>query len=213
MRQIFDTVLLQHYLNQYHIPSFFDTTDLPFQLWEYAPGEMMNLLHKPEEYLKFVVAGSFQICEVRSDGSWYPLLQMENQFVLLGDMEFCGYWKDNHYQQVTQQVLTVELPLHQLHPVLMNDCTFLRYLLGAFCGKLAQWQNALDGCTLEEKLLHYLRTECPQGTLTAVEDTASRLHYSRSQLQRVLRDLTQRGILLRVKKGQYRLVESEAPRN
>lgn len=213
MRQIFDAVLLQHYLNQYHIPGFFDTADLPFQLWEYAPGEMMNLLHKPEEYLKFVVEGSFQICEVRSDGSWYPLRHMENHFVLLGDMEFCGYREDSHYQQVTHRVLTVELPLHRLHPVLMNDRTFLRYLLSVFCGKLAQRHNALDSCTLEEKLLHYLRTECPQGTLTAVEDTASRLHYSRSQLQRVLRDLTRRGILLRAKKGQYRLVESEAPRD
>lgn len=207
MRQIFDSVLLQHYLDQHHIPSFFDTPELPFQLWEYAPGEMMNLLHRPEEYLKFVVAGSFQICEVRADGSWYPLGRVDERFTLLGDMEFCGYREESHYQQVIQRVLTVELPLHRLHTVLMNDKSFLRYLLRVFCDKLAKGHNALDSCTLEEKLRHYLRTECPQGRLTAIEDTAFRLHYSRSQLQRVLRELTAQGILIREKKGHYRLAE------
>lgn len=163
MRQIFDSVLLQHYLDQYHIPSFFDTPELPFQLWEYAPGEMMNLLHRPEEYLKFVVAGSFQICEVRADGSWYPLGRADDRFTLLGDMEFCGYREESHYQQVIQRVLTVELPLHRLRTVLMNDKSFLRYLLRVFCDKLAKGHNALDSCTLEEKTVALPADRMPSG--------------------------------------------------
>ena len=45
MREIRDPELLEHYIRTYHIRSFFDTQDLPFRLYEYAPGEMINVVH------------------------------------------------------------------------------------------------------------------------------------------------------------------------
>ena len=58
---------------------------------------------------------------------------------------------------------------------------------------------------LREALLYYIRYQCPNQTITSVSQTASRLHYSLRQTQRVLQELTREGLLLRTGKGLYRL--------
>lgn len=57
MREIRDPELLEHYIHKFHIRSFFDTRDLPFRLYEYAPGEMINIVHPLQESIKFFVEG------------------------------------------------------------------------------------------------------------------------------------------------------------
>lgn len=69
MRELKDPELLAYYLKKYKISSLFDTKALPFRLFEYLPGEMMNSSRSPEDYLKFVVAGEWQIYAQHADGS------------------------------------------------------------------------------------------------------------------------------------------------
>ena len=57
MKEIKDKALLQSYLQQYKIPDLFDTKDLPFQLYEYEAGEIMNYKRPSDKYLKFIVSG------------------------------------------------------------------------------------------------------------------------------------------------------------
>ena len=209
MHQIFAPELVQDYLKRYNIEALFDTKELPFQLWEYAPGEMMNVLHRSEDYLKFVVEGAFRIYAVRPDGSWYHLVDYKNGFGLLGDMEFCGFSDDSHFQEVIQPVRTIELPLVALRETLMGDNRFLRYVLHTMGWKMTLGYRGADASGLEDRLLNYLRNECPGHRIINVGDTAFRLNYSRAQLQRVLRDLTARGILAKEGKGKYRLTEKQ----
>ena len=59
------------------------------------------------------------------------------------------------------------------------------------------------GGSLEDRLLHWMDKSCPDGTLTHMGETAALLHCSTRQLQRVLRHLTETGVLRRVGKGIY----------
>ena len=57
----------------------------------------------------------------------------------------------------------------------------------------------------QQALLAYLRWSCPNHTITNVGETAFHLHFSRRQLQRVLKDLTDKGVLIKEGKGRYSL--------
>lgn len=207
MQEILDQVLLEAYLNQYNIRSLFDTPELPYRLYTYEPGEMMNILRPTTEYLKFVVAGSFDLYSVREDGVRNLIRHFEG-FGFLGDLEFCGKNAGTRYQEVIDQVYTIELPLKALRPVLMEDKRFLRFVLNNLAEKLsAAMPLKAEFPSLADTLVYYLRYECTDHRITSVEDTAFRLNYSRRQLQRVLRELTEQGVLLKEGKGRYKLFD------
>lgn len=208
MREIHDQELLDHYLKRYNIEALFDTPDLTFHLYEYDQGELMNVLHPTTEYLKFVVEGSFRGYSINSEGKYTFGAKAISAFYVQGDLEFCGFRNASHYDEVVEKVLTIELPLHTLRETLLNDNRFLRHLIHRIGTKLAAESHMLMRTSLEDSLLYYLRNMCPDHRITSVEDTALRLNYSRSQLQRVLRDLTSRGILEKQGKGSYQLKEA-----
>ena len=65
-----------------------------------------------------------------------------------------------------------------------------------------------DMTAAEKVLLGYLRWRCPNHTITNVSEAAFHMNYSRRQIQRVLKALTEQGKLVRKGKGQYSLKES-----
>ena len=92
------------------IPQKFDTPGLPFCLWEYERGEILNYIKDPGQVLRFLVSGTIQIYAVRADGSRYPLSHSDS-FTLLGDMEFCGENSLPFLVEAMSRVRCVELPL------------------------------------------------------------------------------------------------------
>lgn len=207
MREIQNKELLEQYLAKYHIRSCFDTPDLPFRMYEYAPGEMMNVLRPGEEYLKFVVEGVFDLYTVLEDGSPY-LIHACKGFGFLGDLDFCGRQPPGRYQEVVETVRTIELPLKSLKETLDRDNRFLHYLLDTMAQRLTMSMHMRsDINSAEVALLAHMRWRCPDHAITGVEETAFRLNYSRRQLQRVLKNLTERGVLEKIRKGCYRLIE------
>lgn len=135
MRELKDPELLAYYLKKYKISSLFDTKALPFRLFEYLPGEMMNSSRSPEDYLKFVVAGEWQIYAQHADGS-RSLIGHGRDFSILGDLEFCGEKPSVHWQEVLKTVHTLELPMKEMRPILMEDNRFLRFLLHNLARKM-----------------------------------------------------------------------------
>ena len=101
----------------------------------------------------------------------------------------------------------MELSLYECRASLSNDRVFLRYVARSVAKKVALVLQA-DAvyATLEERFLHYMRQECPHGTLLGVETAAVSLHCSRRQLQRVLKKLTEEGIIKKCDKGVYHII-------
>lgn len=209
MRQLHDDELLQQLLTKHGILNLFETTELPFRLYQYDKGEIIRCVRDSAFFLQFFVQGSIQIYSIRSDGSQYPICVLHD-FTVLGDMEFCGAdSRATILVEVCEPTLCVELPLHGYQEKLENDNTFLRFLLHAVVRKLSLVsQSEAAFSNLEEKLLHYLTYECENHQFQGVERTAFHLRCSRRQLQRLLKSLTEQGIIEKLGKGNYRLRQS-----
>ena len=209
MQEIRDPQKLETYLDKFRIRELFDTRDLPFRLYRYEVGEMLNILRPTREYLKFIVEGSFDLYAVRADGDRHMVRRCEG-FTFLGDLEFCGKTAGMRYQEVIRTVYTIEIPLEALLPTLQQDVRFLNFLLDTMSTKFAGTSMELVGFSdLRERLLYYIRYECPDQIITSVSQTAFRLNYSLRQTQRVLQELTREGLLKRIGKGHYMLTVSE----
>lgn len=205
MKQINDEKCLNSYLEQYQIRSLFDTKGLVFRLYQYDKGEILNHVHDAADYLRFVVDGTVRIYSVRRDGSYYPIGLTEG-LTLLGDMEFCGETSLPLVVEVVKKVTCVELPLHEYRVALQDDTTFLKHLSRFIAHKLAMFvQSEAPFSSIEEKLLHYMKYDCPKGQFKGVEAVATHLRCSRRQLQRLLRSLTEQGKVEKIGKGSYRL--------
>ena len=205
MKQIQDDALLQFYMEKYGIAELFETEGLTFRLYEYERGEILNFIRDSSQCLQFFVKGNAVIYSVRTDGSRYPLCNLDS-FTMLGDMEFCEEQSLPFLVEALTKVLCVELSLYECRASLLNDRVFLRYVARSVAKKVAMVLQA-DAvyATLEERFLHYMRQECPHGTLYGVEASAVSLHCSRRQLQRVLKQLTAEGKIEKCGKGIYRL--------
>lgn len=203
VREIRDPDLLEQYIRKFHIRSFFDTPDLPFRLYEYEPGEMINVVHPMEVSIKFIVEGVFDHYLIQEDGSPYLISHCDG-FGFMGDLAFCRRQPQNRYQEVIRTVRAVELPLEALREVLEEDNRFLRFLLDTMAQRMTLSMHIRsDMNSAEEALLAYLRWRCPNKTITNVSETAFHLNYSRRQLQRVLKSLVEEGILEKKGKGCY----------
>lgn len=199
-------------MTQYHFADIFGTPDLPFSICQYEKGEILNNLRDPASYLHFVIRGNVLIYSVFEDGSRYQVGLSEG-FTLLGDMEFCDETSLPLLVEAVSQVVCIELPLYECRDALLKDNTFLRYLLHSIAHKFAMFSQS-EACftNLEEKLLHYFKYGCPDHQLQGIEKAAVRLHCSRRQLQRLLKSLTDRQIIEKTGKGNYRLLaRSESP--
>ena len=205
MEQVHDEKILERYINLYHIYEIFDTKNLTFRLYQYERGEILNYNRDFSNHLQFLVSGAVQIYSIRGDGSRYPLCLL-NDFTLFGDMEFCGETSLPFLVEATKKVMCIELPLYDFKNILLNDNTFLRFLLRSVGHKMALFtESEASFSNLEEKLLHFLKYDCPDHQFQGVEATVIQLRCSRRQLQRLLKSLTERQIIEKKGKGIYRL--------
>ena len=207
MEEIFDVELKEKFIKKYQILNFFDTKELDFQLFRYDVGEFMSSYRAPTKYLKFIVQGKWDIYSIDSDGKPY-LIKHEDNFSIMGDVEFFSGIETGNIQEVKETVYSLELSIEKYRSILLEDNIFLRFLCRGITHKLL---NTLYGrtnrVTLEEQLLHYMQYECKDGKITSVEETAFRLNHSRRQLQRVLKKLLEKNILQKEGRGIYYLLE------
>lgn len=206
MRHRSDPQAVQKLLEQFQISALFSTKDLRFSLVEYQPGEFLTSPNQETQCLLFLVQGTVTIRSIRPDGSEYVLTSGQ-RFSMLGDVEFVTKKPPAFYAQASTPVLALSLPLGSYAAALEEDAVFLRFLLRSITEKLEQSSHAeAVGGTLEDRLLHWLEFRCPDGKLTSIGQTAALLHCSTRQLQRVLRRLTESGVLKHTGKGVYQRI-------
>ncbi|MCD8189024.1 MAG: hypothetical protein LUD78_02170 [Clostridiales bacterium] len=206
MREIFNAAALEQYLDRYKIREMFETKELSFRLCQYDKGEIIRCSTDTDQRLCFPVTGAIQIYAVHEDGGCHSLCYI-NDFILLGDMEFCGAPSSTLLVEVVKPTLCVELSISSLQDDLLNDNTFLRFLLRSVSGKLALLTRSdTEFSSLEEKLLYYMEHECPDHQFQGVEAVTIHLRCSRRQLQRILKSLSEQQVIRKVKKGTYQLM-------
>ena len=197
------------YVKRYGISRFFDTRDLPFFLIRYEKGE--TIVHPTEHtrYLQFVVEGTVGIYSIRRDGSQFPIASSD-EFMMLGDVEFVNQSLPALFAEAKSDTAAVALSLDENKPVLDRDLAFLHYTLRSLVKKIElSTMNEAEFISLEDKLLHYIQYCCHDGLLVHIGKASENLHCSRRQLQRVLRKLTEQGILEKTSKGVYRRLPTQ----
>jgi hypothetical protein len=199
-----DPKLLEKYMKKYHIQENFSTPGLPFKLYRYEVGEMMNILHPQEQYLKFIVDGRLGVDTVDSEGNLQRIVE-EKAFVYFGEVEILGRSFSNHFHEVLETVYSIELPWEPLREILWNDLKFLQFLVKHMSRSLFVATNCMEEAAedVQSKLLRYIRTECEDQTFSGMEATAKRLRCSRRQLQRVVSLLVDQGVLVKIGWGTY----------
>lgn len=208
MKELKDQSLLNNYLLQYKIQDLFDTKDLPFQLYEYEAGEIMNYKRPLDNYLKFIVSGEISLYSIMEDGEQFTGFKGPF-FGLLGDLELCGIKMESNYQEAITTVHSIELPLNKVRSQILDDNTFLRYLLYRIVKRHVQMTKPelVHSTSVEKRLLHYLEYESTDHTISGVEAMAFRLRCSRSQVQRALKTLIQNEKIQKTGKGKYKLIQ------
>ena len=169
-------------------------------------GELLSGPHIRPRYLLFLYSGILQIYGVGIDGRKIPV-NLAKKGSVIGDVEFCSRKSSNLYSEVAKEALCVGIRITEYRDVLENDNRFLRYLLSSITKKvyLTSFTDTMP-VSVEERLLQYMKTECPNHTLKGVEHATLALRCSRRQLQRVLKELCDAGEIRKEAKGTYRLV-------
>lgn len=209
MQIVQDEELLQKALLDLDMQSKFNVDCLKPILCSYKKGELLTGPHIRQQYLLFLVSGIVQIYGIGIDGRKIPV-NLVKRGSIIGDVEFCNARNSNLFSEAVKDILCVGISVSEYREVLESDIRFLRFLLSTISSKVYLTSvSESPEISVEEKLLHYMKEECPETVMKGIEHATLRLRCSRRQLQRVLKDLCERGMIEKVGKGSYRLMEYE----
>lgn len=189
---------LDIYVQKYKLNTLFDHVP-QFRLKEFEKGDIIASPLKPLNDFYFIVEGSIHIYSIFQDGA-SSTITIHDGFALLGDVEFIQRIQTQDYVEALNHVCAICVEMDE---ELRKDVPFLNFLLSFVLNKFTNVTD--EHISIEEKLLHYMKYECADQTISHVSNTALILHISRRQLQRVLVDLIQKEKIVKIKKGTYQL--------
>lgn len=181
---------------------------LPVQpfLVRYGTGEFVSVPDQRAKLFLIVIEGKLSIYYVRDDGSSYSLSCSQKDSIL-GETEVFEVENPGIFAEVTEPLTCLAVSIEGNRETLLNNAPFLRVLAESLTQKMASitMQDAAP-LSLRERTLAYLRYKCEDGRLKGVESAAFRLHCSSRQLQRILNTFEREGLVQKVGKGAYQLL-------
>lgn len=202
MKTIHDKKIIQHYIQNYHLEQYFTQDDDSFYLKKYKKGELILQLAIQLDQFHLILEGSIHVYSIHHDGSMYTLT-IDDHLIILGDLEYITHAPAQYFVEACSDVTALCLDMDEKYK---ENCLFLQFLLKSLSAKLIQASHfQADYRTLEEKVMAYIKYQCPHKTLKHIEKTAMNLHCSKRQLLRILSRLVQEEKIIKVKKGTYQL--------
>lgn len=207
MKKIQAKSQVEPWVERANIRQCFDTPGLQFHLYEYEKGECIITPSQSLDVLLFLVEGTVRIYGIREDGAMSPVNQQDAPIVL-GDIEFCCPGNPCLFAEAVTRAVCVTLPVQPYREQLHRDIRFLHTLMQSYIDKLQRFSFVdAQAATIEERVLLYMRDICPDHEIKGIEAAVLQLRCSRRQLQRVLHKLCQNGLVEKMAKGRYRLLE------
>ncbi len=203
MKKIYQSQVVQHYLEEYPIHHLFDHS-YDFYVIQYEKGE--NIIHSMNytKMFQFVIKGSVSVYRINFDGK-QQFISESDDFMILGDLEFIRKEKPTFFAEASSEVEVLALDFEKNREKLNQDNRFLHCLLDSLATKMVRNTSYdLIHESVEEKLFYYIKYFCPNQELDQVSRAAKNIHCSRRQLQRVLKDCCDKGTLVKIGKGKYK---------
>ncbi|WP_205839029.1 Crp/Fnr family transcriptional regulator [Bilifractor porci] len=207
MKRIYDQTVLLQLCQKAHLDTIIDLNKIGFSGYVYQKGEYLCQPCEEEKYLQIIVDGQVSIYHIRDDGTKYSLTQGGAVF-LLGDMEFYQSSPVLFFAEALTETVSIAIPLTQYREILKNDVRFLNFLVGVLSQKMFAITSSIAmNTSLTDRVLNHMKYHCENGLLYGLEKNAFQLRCSSRQLQRVMTNLEQQGIVKKCGKGKYILLK------
>lgn len=172
-------------------------------LYHFQAHEILNEKLNPKDFLLFLVSGSISISTIRMDGS-VSLIAKSDPLVCFGDIEFTQNTSKQYQIETLTPCYMLSIDLSTTRDQIKKDPDLLFFLLQSVSEKTTFIANSkFETTDIRSKVLYYLEYEAKDNMICGVEQCANHINASRRQLQRILKELVDEGIIVKVKKGIY----------
>ncbi len=196
-----NTVKINMYLDKYGIKEYLQ--DYELVLYSFDAYEKLNEKLNPKQFLLFLVSGDVALKTVRLDGS-LSQTTIAKPFTCFGEMEFAyPEAKQNIIETVTEcEMIGIDIEKYKFK--IENDAKLLNLLLKSVVRKIAMISDIFYETTdVQSRVLFYLENESKTHEIHGVEQLSQHLNCSRRQLQRVLKNMINEGMIVKKRKGVY----------
>lgn len=206
MKKIFEADLAAAYLQNSRYGPVLNHLCVDWFLTRYEKGELVTSPFLNEPLFQIVVQGALNIYFIRSDGARYSLSSGEKDYIL-GDTEVFYPQNDSVYTEAAEPLTCLSLSIVRHRDILLASPEFLRMVGESLSAKIKAIA-AMDAApsSLTERVLSYMQYKCDDGVLKGLEQGAFYLHCSPRQLQRIMNQCEQNGLVKKIGKGAYVLV-------
>ncbi len=189
------------YLKKYNLKDYLQ--DYELTLYSFNSNEKLNEKLNPKQFLLFLVHGDVALKSVRLDGS-LSQTTIAKAFTCFGEMEFAyPAAKQNIIETITECEM-IGIDIEKYRNKIENDAKILNLLLKSVVYKITLISDLLFETTdVQSRVLFYLENESKIHEIHGVEQLSQHLNCSRRQLQRVLKNMVNEGMIIKKKKGVY----------
>ncbi len=207
MKKIFDKSQIQEAVSKCKYKDLLESLSVELFVIEYEPGELISAPWLDNSMFQFVISGELSICFIRDDGSMYSLADGRGAYIL-GEMELFQIKNSNIFAEVTKRLTSIAFITKKHKEELYQNSRFL-YFVGEVMARKIEAIGALEAApsSLRERVVSYIKFKCENRELRGIEKAAFRLHCSARQLQRVLNEYEKEGVVVKIGKGAYKLID------
>lgn len=208
MKKIYDQNQIKNIVDQSIYKETLYLMNVPLFLIVYDPGEIIAAPWQEQPYFQVVSRGTLSVYLIRDDGSRYSLSGGGENYII-GEMNLFAGMGNQVYAEALDQLVTIAADSRLYRERLLNNIYFLQLTAAVMAEKLTVITN-MDALasTLSERIMNYIRFKCENQRLCGLEKAAFALHCSSRQLQRLLNELVEKGMIEKTGKGTYQMVRS-----
>ncbi|MBR3401992.1 MAG: Crp/Fnr family transcriptional regulator [Parasporobacterium sp.] len=204
MKRTYDKRKIQAALEQTGLNQCLKTIDPGIMICDYAPGELVISPLKPSQNILFLLEGDASVYILDDNGTMLVAAR-ERPGGMIGDPELFLENYQSVYVEARTGFRVLALPYELcLREIRINE-RFTHFLIRQILLREGRKREIDYTGDTREKVLFYIRNICPNQCTPNITGIADTVHCSYRQVQRIVSDLCEEGILVRIGKGKYRL--------
>lgn len=209
MERIYDKKKIASCIAKSRYHDVLNTLNVNFYLIKYQKGELVSSPFQNEFLFQIVEQGSITIYFIRDDGTRYSLSNGTTDY-FLGDMDLFYEKSNNIYAEAAESLTCISFPIEKNREILLSNNGFLRLICSSLSAKIGAMAT-IDAApaSLMDRVISYMKYKCAEETLKGIEQAAFHLHCSARQLQRILNQSETSGLVRKLGKGTYQLIQKE----
>ncbi|MBQ9031403.1 MAG: Crp/Fnr family transcriptional regulator [Parasporobacterium sp.] len=184
-----------------------DNIDSGIMICEYNPGELVISPLQQSKDLLFLLEGEASVYVLDEEGSMLVAAR-ETAGVMIGDPELFLKNYQSVYVEAKTKLRVLKFPYELCLSQIRTNETFTHFLIRQILireNRKRQIDHTVK--SNKEKILFFIQNMCQNQCITSISKVADSIHCSYRQVQRLIREMVDEGILVRTGKGKYSLTK------